>query len=75
MGAKQFRNRVRKKILKLVQKKEECEKGGGCEAVSHLGAKKNFRALRAHTHLCKILCTPLVTESYSFRANSVCQTL
>ena len=54
MGAKQFRTRVRKKIFEVGPKKEECEKGGGCEkggcekggceAVSHLGAKKNFRA-------------------------------
>ena len=45
-------------------KREKCEKGGGCEkggckAVPHLGAKKNFRALRAGTHLKKILNTPL----------------
>ena len=51
MGAKQFRTRVRKKVFEVGPKKEECEKGGGCEkggceAVSHLGAKKKFRALR-----------------------------
>ena len=40
------------------EKGDGCEKGG-CEAVSHLGAKKFFPALRAHTHLCKILNTPL----------------
>ena len=37
-------------------KKEECEKGGGCgkggcEAVSHLGAKKNFGRERPHPPL------------------------
>ena len=42
MGAKQFRTRVRKKVFEVGPKKEECEKGGGCEAVSHLGAKKRF---------------------------------
>ena len=33
---------------------------GGCGPVSHPGAKKIFRALRARTHLWKILCTPLI---------------
>ena len=50
---------VRKKIFEVGPKKEECEKGGGCEMVrkggcgpvSHPGAKKIFRALRARTHL------------------------
>ena len=59
MGAKQFRTRVRKKVFEVGPKKEECEKGGGCEMVrkggcgpvSHPGAKKIFRALRARTHL------------------------
>ena len=53
-----------KNIFEVGPKREECEKGGGCEKggcklVSHLGAKKIYRALRARTHLCKILCTPL----------------
>ena len=29
------------KKIKVGPKREECEKGGGCEVVSHLGAKKN----------------------------------
>ena len=32
-------------------KREKCEKGGGCEADPHLGAKNFFWALRACTHL------------------------
>ena len=48
-----------KKNFEVGPKKEECEKGGGCEMVrkggcgpvSHPGAKKIFRALRARTHL------------------------
>ena len=57
MGAKQFRTRVRKKVFEVGPKKEECEKGGGCEkggceAVSHLGAKKKFSgASRPHPPL------------------------
>ena len=46
-----------------------CQKGG-CQAVSHLGAKKKFPALRARTHLFKILNTPLflrkVEETISY---------
>ena len=52
------------KFFEVGPRREKCEKGGGCEkggceAVPHLGAKKNFRALRARTHLKKILNTPL----------------
>ena len=54
------------KFFEVGPRREKCEKGGGCEkggceAVPHLGAKKNFRALRARTHLKKILNTPLLT--------------
>ena len=53
------------KFFEVGPRREKCEKGGGCEkggceAVPHLGAKKNFRALRARTHLKKILNTPLI---------------
>ena len=52
------------KFFEVGPRREKCEKGGGCEkggceAVPHLGAKKIFRALRARTHLKKILNTPL----------------
>ena len=52
------------KFFEVGPRREKCEKGGGCEkggceAVPHLGAKKKFRALRARTHLKKILYTPL----------------
>ena len=55
------------KIFEVGPRREKCEKGGGCEkggceAVPHLGAKKNFRALRARTHLKKILNTPLIRD-------------
>ena len=40
-----------KKIFEVGLKREECEKGDGCEAVSHLGAKKEIRAPRARRHI------------------------
>ena len=56
-----------KKIFEVGPKKEECEKGGGCEAVSHLGAKKNFRALRARTHLKKSCIRPCQAAFYQIQ--------
>ena len=41
-----------------MRKGSGCKKGG-CEAVSHLGAKKFSRVLRARIHLFQILITPL----------------
>ena len=59
------------KFFEVGPRREKCKKGGGCEkggckAVPHLGAKKNFRALRARTHLKKILNTPLVVSIIDF---------
>ena len=62
------------KFFEVGPRREKCEKGGGCEkggceAVPHLGAKKNFRALRARTHLKKILYTPLHSDSINITEN------
>ena len=43
MGAKQFRTRVRKKVFEVGPKKEECEKGGGCEKVGAVRFRTRVR--------------------------------
>ena len=53
---------VRKKIFEVGPKKEECEKGGGCE--------KKFSGA-PHVHLCKILCTPLPAVHVHVRYSNV----
>ena len=56
------------KFFEVGPRREKCEKGGGCEkggcekggCEAAPGCEKKFRALRARTHLKKILYTPLV---------------
>ena len=53
MGAKQFRTWVRKKKFDYGPKREECGKGGGCEAVSSTSMRW-ARPLRISAHLIEV---------------------